>query len=253
MEQDFLTMLGHEVRTPITSLKGALDLLCAEALGAVPGRLLPLLDIAQRNSNRLARLVEDLMLIGEMRVSDIARELRPVDPEPLLLAAIADRQSANGTRGTSFELSGGSGGACVQAASIWLTRGLARMLDLAAQPPGKTAGPAIVSLHREAGSIRIICPMPMEGPRHDDILLAANVRKGDAAATTDLGIGIVTAVIAAHGGHVGSDTAPNGTPPLTISLPDCQPPRTTTTAAATPTASTTTTDTTRGGVAGAQD
>jgi len=59
----FLHTVSHELRTPLTSIKGALDLINAGSAGQPPEKMAPLLEMVGRNSNRLADLVGDLLLI----------------------------------------------------------------------------------------------------------------------------------------------------------------------------------------------
>lgn len=59
----FLHTVSHELRTPLTSIKGSLDLIISGAVGQVPDKMSRLLEMAQRNSNRLHDLVADLLLL----------------------------------------------------------------------------------------------------------------------------------------------------------------------------------------------
>ena len=59
----FLHTVSHELRTPLTSIKGSLDLINSGAVGQVPDKMGRLLEMAQRNSNRLHDLVADLLLL----------------------------------------------------------------------------------------------------------------------------------------------------------------------------------------------
>ena len=76
----FLATVSHELRTPLTSIKGALDVLNSGALGPVPDRMKGPLDVAGRNSHRLATLVSDLLLLqraesGKIEINPEAADL----------------------------------------------------------------------------------------------------------------------------------------------------------------------------------
>lgn len=64
MKSEFISTVNHELRTPLTSIQGALTLLCSGKVAAE--RMGSLLDIAQKNSQRLAALVNDLLDLDKM-------------------------------------------------------------------------------------------------------------------------------------------------------------------------------------------
>ncbi len=72
IKTEFISTVSHELRTPITSIRGSLSLLEAGVLGALPPKALDLVKIANKNSQRLIALVNDILdmdklLSGKMR------------------------------------------------------------------------------------------------------------------------------------------------------------------------------------------
>lgn len=61
MKSEFVSTVSHELRTPLTSIQGSLGLLCGPAAGTLPETARKLLDVARRNSDRLALLINDLL------------------------------------------------------------------------------------------------------------------------------------------------------------------------------------------------
>ena len=61
MKNEFLSVVSHELRTPLTSIRGSLGLLAGGRLGELPERAASLVDIAVQNSERLTRLINDLL------------------------------------------------------------------------------------------------------------------------------------------------------------------------------------------------
>ena len=61
MKDDFISTVSHELRTPLTSIQGSLALLRGDALGELSEEAAGILDIATRNSERLARLINELL------------------------------------------------------------------------------------------------------------------------------------------------------------------------------------------------
>ena len=76
-ERDFLLNVGHELRTPLTSLAGYAETL---ADGTVePDELPKVAAVLERQTSRLSRLVEDLMLLSRLQAREFT--LRPEDVE----------------------------------------------------------------------------------------------------------------------------------------------------------------------------
>ncbi|MGF7182598.1 PAS domain S-box protein [Tunturiibacter psychrotolerans] len=61
MKDEFISTVSHELRTPLTSLRGALGLLAGGALTNRPEKTQQMLEIAISNSDRLVRLVNDIL------------------------------------------------------------------------------------------------------------------------------------------------------------------------------------------------
>ncbi len=60
-KSEFLATVSHELRTPLTSIKGSLDLINSGVMGPIPDKMKMTLDLARRNSGRLADLINDLL------------------------------------------------------------------------------------------------------------------------------------------------------------------------------------------------
>jgi two-component system, OmpR family, sensor histidine kinase VicK len=61
MKDEFISTVSHELRTPLTSLRAALGLITGGSLSARPEKLRQMLDIATGNTDRLVRLVNDIL------------------------------------------------------------------------------------------------------------------------------------------------------------------------------------------------
>ncbi|MEL0028220.1 MAG: HAMP domain-containing sensor histidine kinase, partial [Perlucidibaca sp.] len=69
----------HELRTPLTSIIGALDLLRSGAFGRMPETASPLLDMATGNSDRLHRLINDLLDTNRLMQDNLQLDMRVTD------------------------------------------------------------------------------------------------------------------------------------------------------------------------------
>nr|WP_281201738.1 PAS domain S-box protein [Pseudohongiella acticola] len=71
MKNEFVSTVSHELRTPLTAIRGALTLISSGTLGAVPEPAAEMVSVAERNSQRLLTLINDLLdmeklLVGKM-------------------------------------------------------------------------------------------------------------------------------------------------------------------------------------------
>jgi signal transduction histidine kinase/CheY-like chemotaxis protein len=66
LKDEFISTVSHELRTPLTSIRGALGLLSSGVLGKVDEKALNLLRIASANTDRLVRLINDILDLERM-------------------------------------------------------------------------------------------------------------------------------------------------------------------------------------------
>ena len=71
LKDEFVSTVSHELRTPLTSISGSLGLLMGNAAGNLPHPMARLLAIAHTNSQRLVRLVNDILDIEKMEAGRI--------------------------------------------------------------------------------------------------------------------------------------------------------------------------------------
>jgi len=66
MKDEFISTVSHELRTPLTSIRGALGLLSSGVLGTMSEKASHLLRIAVTNTDRLVRLINDILDLERM-------------------------------------------------------------------------------------------------------------------------------------------------------------------------------------------
>ena len=69
MKDEFISVVSHELRTPMTSIHGALGLLNSGILDAHPQKAKRMLEIAVTNTDRLVRLINDILDLERMESS----------------------------------------------------------------------------------------------------------------------------------------------------------------------------------------
>ena len=88
LENEFISLVSHELRTPMSSIIGALDLLKSGQLGRLSDRGNQILEVAIRNTERLIRLVNDILDLERIKSGKISIKRVKCDLKPLLIQAI---------------------------------------------------------------------------------------------------------------------------------------------------------------------
>ncbi len=86
-KDEFTSVVSHELRTPLTSIRGSLGLLESGVLGVMPERAGRMIQIAVQNTDRLVRLINDILDLE--RIDAEASHLRdtPCDAAQLIARA----------------------------------------------------------------------------------------------------------------------------------------------------------------------
>ena len=92
LKNEFISTVSHELRTPLTSIIGSLGLMRGNALGEDPRQVRQLIEVAHGNSERLVRLINDILDIEKIESGSMEFEMRPVDLNALVEQAIADNE-----------------------------------------------------------------------------------------------------------------------------------------------------------------
>ena len=78
-KSDFISFVAHELKTPMTSIRGYADLLAKGAVGPVNEHQAQFLDVIRANVARMARLVSDLSDISRIEAGKLELDFRKVD------------------------------------------------------------------------------------------------------------------------------------------------------------------------------
>ncbi len=86
-KDEFVAMISHELRTPLTSVLGALKMANSGQLGEVAPAIGNLLGLAQRNSNRLLHLVNELLDFKSLESGELNYNLSKLDAREVVADA----------------------------------------------------------------------------------------------------------------------------------------------------------------------
>jgi PAS domain S-box-containing protein len=103
-KSDFMASMNHELRTPLTSIRGALGLIDGGALGPIPDRAAEMVKRAYRNSERLSRLINDILDLEKIEAGKMQINIRNVPLDDILQQAVEAHQAYGAKFGVRFVL-----------------------------------------------------------------------------------------------------------------------------------------------------
>ncbi len=89
MKSEFISLVSHEMKTPMTSIKGYTDLILMGSVGAVSDMQKSFLNVIKSNTDRLSALVSDLLDLSRIETGRIKLELKYVQLEDLINDVLA--------------------------------------------------------------------------------------------------------------------------------------------------------------------
>lgn len=114
----FLAEVAHDLRTPLTALRGLLGSLRSQT-GADPAVAGDRLGRAEREAERLTRLVNDLLDLARYESGHLAVDLGPIDLREVAMLGAVSGEAASETRGVRFDVE-------QPAAPVWVRGNLDR-------------------------------------------------------------------------------------------------------------------------------
>jgi NtrC-family two-component system sensor histidine kinase KinB len=102
MKSGLVSVVSHELKTPLTSIRMGLHLLLDERLGPLNEKQSDLLIAARDDSDRLHRLIEGLLEMGRLRSGRPMLEMRPIPSEEVVDEAAGAFEAAFRDKGVKL-------------------------------------------------------------------------------------------------------------------------------------------------------
>ena len=147
-KDEFLAMLGHELRNPLAPIGSALDLLGASPVGQKTVRAR---EVIARQLAHLKRLVDDLLDVSRITRGDIRVELRALDASEVIEQAVETVRPLIESRGHELRVVVPETAAPIRADKERLAQVLVNLLNNAARYTER-GGRITLSLQIESGS-----------------------------------------------------------------------------------------------------
>jgi signal transduction histidine kinase len=88
LKSEFVSIVSHELRTPLTSIRGSLGLIAGGTAGQIPEKAQQLVRMADRNAERLAALIDDLLDMDKIESGRLVLNLQAQPLMPLIEQAV---------------------------------------------------------------------------------------------------------------------------------------------------------------------
>lgn len=225
LKNDFVSTVSHELRTPLTAISGALGLAVGGALGPLNDKQQHMLTLAEQNSQRLGKLINDLLDIEKLAVNKMQFKLRLWPLAALLRQAIELNQPVALQRQVKLELH------CAEQDELWVEVDEVRLQQVMANllanairysPIGSAV---VVSVELSANTVRVSVTDQGDGVAADfESRLFQKFSQADSSdrrqvAGTGLGLAICKDLLKAMGGTIGYHRSTTGGACFYFTLP----------------------------------
>jgi two-component system, OmpR family, phosphate regulon sensor histidine kinase PhoR len=224
LRRDFAANVSHELKTPVTSIKGFVETL-QDGASDDPASAARFLQIIAKEADRLAAIIEDLMSLARLDQHDQRQdiELANVRVRPILEAAIDACSALARARGIPITLECGPD-LSARADGDLLERAVTNLVDNAIKYSLESAE-VLVHAQRDAQGLAIRvrdsgCGIAAEHlPRIFERFYRVDRARSRAQGGTGLGLAIVKHVAQAFGGSVAVESVVGKGSTFTIQLP----------------------------------
>jgi len=205
----FLAAIGHDLRTPLTSARAAVEAL-QDGVARDPERFLGSIS---RDLSILSGLVEDLFLLSKIEADQLDLQMEPVDLTDLADTTLEAMTPVAQKRRINLRLDATSH-VRVLAGELELARVLRNLVDNAIRhAPDASEVTVGVNSDQSAVTVRVTDQGPGFPP---DIDVFESFTRGDSARARDtggagLGLAIARGIVHAHGGATWIEPGPGGT------------------------------------------
>ncbi|MCD6318968.1 PAS domain S-box protein, partial [Candidatus Aerophobetes bacterium] len=93
MKDDFMSTVSHEFRTPLTSIKGSVDIILKGISGSIDDKAREILSICERNTTRLINLINDFLDLQRIKLGKVKIKKELTDLVSATHKAIEEIQS----------------------------------------------------------------------------------------------------------------------------------------------------------------
>lgn len=225
VRRDFVANVSHEIRTPLTAIKGYAETLLGPA-GEERDTAIRFLQVIDRHSERLGRLIDDLLTLSDLEFGRTPPRRRPLAVEPVIddvVQILGDRAEQRGIALTT-DVHGST--PAVDADGDQLRQVLINLVDNAIKytPDGGTVHLGAAASRDGADvDFTVVDTGPgipsQDLPRLTERFFRVDKARSRELGGTGLGLAIVKHIVQAHGGKLVIDSAVGCGTTVRVSMP----------------------------------
>ena len=227
MRRRFLSDASHEIRTPLTSISGFAAAI-VDGTAASEEERMRCASVIARETERLGRLVSDLLDLSRIESGAVALEMNEVDLADLIRDAVEGFETQTQERGVTVELHLPSDLPPVQADGDRLYQVMVNLISNALRF-NRDQGKITISAERKdpsgGGAVRVSVKDTGRGIDPAELLyIWERFYRADSARSrhdggTGLGLAIVRSIVEKHGGTVSAQSEPDQGSTFSFTLP----------------------------------
>ena len=221
-KEEFVSIVGHELRTPLTSIRGSLGLLAGGLVGELPEDAANMVALAVDNTDRLVRLVNDILDIERMDSGHLPLERASVEVAELVRSSVQALQDTAAQADVQLRTDVQELEVCADADRIVQT--LVNLLGNAIKFSPRE-GCVTVAVSRGDGCARFSVTDSGRGIPADQLdsiferFNQVNVSDAREKGGSGLGLAIARGIVESHGGHLWAESVPGQGSTFYFTLP----------------------------------
>ena len=213
-KNELITSVAHDLRTPLTSIIGYLDLVSTKELS--PETQIKYIEIAYTKSLRLENLIEDLFTYTKFDFGEVKPVITEVDVVKLINQLLDEFYPIFEEQKLEYSFQSSDETAVINVDGDLLARALANLISNAIKY-GKSGGDIHINLHKQEDCVNISIT------NYGDVIPEADLKKifqkfyrvessrSSETGGSGLGLAIADRIISIHGGSLVAKSDSNGT------------------------------------------
>jgi len=211
MRDRFISSVTHELRTPLVSIKGYLDLALTQELGALPKEVESSLEVMKRNTDRLLSLTNEMLDIQRLESGRFQLNLTPMDLQEVVRHCVEEIRPSISEKQT-FQIEVPDGPIPIQGDTVRLSQVLMNLLSNAVKfaPEGEIT----LCVKEMEDAVQVQVSDTGIGIGKEDLEHVfepfASIQKPTYIKGTGLGLSVAKGLVEAHGGRIWADSQGEG-------------------------------------------
>ncbi len=220
LERSLLNSISHDLRTPLSSITGALSSLKDEGSSVSAESRRELIDLAGEEAERMNRFVTNLLDITRLEAGVLKIKKEPYDVQDLLGSCLASLEPR--LKGRKIKIDIPPNLPLIPMDSVLLAQVLINLLDNALKysPPN-----GVLEVAARIGENQLEIEVADQGPGIPESYLKQvfdkffRISHTEEVSGTGLGLAISKGIVEAHGGKIWAENRPGGGSKVVLTLP----------------------------------